>query len=157
MAVTDEPTTSDRELELAATRRRSPRLLETAAVVVLAAVYAVFASTTRSFTVGGDIATAAGFVPIGLLAARSVWSRRAAGEPHRRSFDAAARRRLAPWIVTITVLVVWEVAMYLAGFGGHRSADPTISSLYDRASASRTGRGIFLFLWQLFGWGLFRR
>ncbi len=156
-AVTDEPTTTDRELEPVAVRLASPRLAEVAAVVVLAAVYAAFASTTRPFTVGGDVATAVGFVPVGLLVARSVRRRRAAGEPHRRSFDAVTRRRLAPWLIALAVLVGWEIAMYFAGFGGHRSADPTISSLYDQASTSPLGRGIFLFLWQLLGWGMFRR
>lgn len=157
MAATDEPTTTDRELELAAARLGSPGPAELAVVMVVAAVYAAFASTTRSFTVGGDVATAVGFVPVGLLVARSAWRRRAAGEPHQRSFDAATRRRLAPWLIAIAVLVGWEIAMYFAGFGGHRSADPTISSLYDQASTSPLGRGIFLFLWQLFGWGMFRR
>jgi hypothetical protein len=63
---------------------------------------------------------------------------------------------LWPWLAVIGVLSGLELVAYLVG-GSDRHAWPTLSALYDGASAHEWAKGVFAALWLAMGWGLFRR
>jgi len=73
---------------------------------------------------------------------------------------AAARtgpRRIWIWVAVLGAAGAWELFCYFSGFGGHRHAYPTISSLQDLASRWRAGRAAIVLLWIALGWRLLRR
>jgi hypothetical protein len=128
--------------------------------VVLAAVgYSFLAASTTPFTWDADLVVAIAFLPVAGVMAQSLHRRRAVRDEegilvhaHRR-----ADERLWPWVVAITAICLWELIVYFAGWGGHRSEFPTGSVIYDDLSAYLPVKALLFFAWLVLGWRLVRR
>lgn len=122
--------------------------------LVLLAVYGYLVSTTRPFTGGSDAVVAVGFAGVGALAVRTVVRRHRA----RADRDRPARPgALWAWLAVIGLAAGWELATYFAGFGGHRRAWPTLSSLADIAFRYQAAKAAAAAVWIALGLGLARR
>ncbi|HZE15792.1 MAG TPA: hypothetical protein VE197_08800, partial [Mycobacterium sp.] len=97
------------------------------------------------------------FAIFGALMVVTLRRRRSASRSGSQATAQRRRGELWPWIAAISVLAVWEIATYFAGFGGHRQSFPTVSSLYDEAARWRGAKAAAYFLWLALGWGLVRR
>lgn len=127
--------------------------------VVAGAIAATFAygwvaSGTRPFTVGADSVTAMalglGAVAATLTGLGVFGSKTRTGGP-----PSEARPAVWPWLVSLGILVLWELAVYWAGVADSRHVFPTLSSLYDDAARWRGTKATFFALWLLLGFGLF--
>lgn len=132
--------------------RRLPRALLLVGLA-LGAADAGWVATTVPFTAGADAAVAVGFALMAVPAVRALRGRRRRGGAARPPAPTGA---LWPWLAVIGVLSGLELVAYLVG-GSDRHAWPTLSALYDGASAHEWAKGVFAALWLAMGWGLFRR
>jgi hypothetical protein len=115
-------------------------------VLLLAAVgLAIAAGRTVAFTTAADVVTALGLAAFVTVLALQ-WPR--AG---RRTVEG----RVWPWVVTVVVVVGWELETYLAS--GTRAAHPTLSSMADAVERYWGLKALMFFAWLLLGWGLARR
>jgi hypothetical protein len=124
-----------------------------AAGLVALAAYGYLVSTTSPFTWVADVAVAAGFVVVGAVGVRTLENRRT-GHDRRRGQEPGA---LVLWVVSLGLLVGWELVTYFAGLSGHRNAWPTISSLTDIAFRYPAAKGAAVAMWIALGLGLVSR
>lgn len=128
--------------------------LEAAFLVLLAAAYAAWASSTSPFTVPADVAVS---VPGAAFLAAFVLQRRRPEWPWRRLPRASPPREggVAGWLAVIALLVGVELASYF--HGGPRASYPTLSSAGDALFRWRPARAAGWLVWLGTGWFLVRR
>lgn len=140
----------------AGTPRGRARVLAVAAPAVVLSVYA---SKTKAFTIGADLACTLGFVAMATVFVNAfrrrteIEAESEAGQPLRTRL---ASEEVAPWAMTLGAVVVWELATYFAGFGGYRQDFPTLSVIFNDSARWTVTRGVWFFVWLAFGWGVFR-
>jgi len=151
-----------------------------------AAAYAWLMGGSKPFTISADAETAGAFVlvlavstvagrcrglrvpsaapalpqPAGSSPAQPAGSspaQPAAQSSPRPSAPATEPDRFWVWLVVVGAVAAWELFCYFSGFGGHRHAYPTISSLQDLVSRFRVGRSTIVLAWFALGWRLTRR
>lgn len=123
--------------------------------LVIGAFYSWAVATTKPFTTAADAVVALGFLLMGLVLVGCL--RRWGKGPRQARLDRRRTGNVTPWVVTIVILAIVELAAYFAGWGAGRHAFPTLSSLYDEASSSSVAaKAVLVFLWLAMGWGLFR-
>ena len=120
-------------------------------IVVLAA-YCYVVSASRPFTSAADAALSVGFAGVGAVGLGTVLRRRTARLDRRRRPGA-----LWLWLAVVSLVAGWELVTYFAGFGGHRRAWPTISSLTDIAFRYQAAKGAAVAVWIALGLALVRR
>lgn len=125
---------------------RRPTVLVATVLLALAAVLSGLAGTTRPFTSAADAVTATGIAAVTVVAVVAV--RRG---PERRAAAGSARS----WYLVAAAGVLWELAVYFAGWSGRRAEFPTLSSLGDDLGRWPAGRAAMFLVWLLLGWGLF--
>ena len=119
-----------------------------AAVVVVALVYAWFASALRPFTHPEAIAVAIPIVIAGIAVLR---------RPARRAGDAAetgTRRGIWVWRGFLGAFLVWELISFRLS---PRVDHPTISSIADAIMSAHPGRFIMVVAWLAVGYWLLTR
>jgi len=128
--------------------------LEPATLLLVAAAYAAWASSTSPFTVPADVAVS---IPGATFVAALVLQRRWPDGPWRRLPRARPPRvgGAAGWLVGIALLVGVELAAYF--HGGPRASYPTISSAGHALFRWRAARAAGWFGWLGTGWFLARR
>lgn len=117
--------------------------------------YAWLMGSSRPFTVGADAETAVAFA--GVLGAAVVVGRRWRRAGEAGSAGAGEAGHWWVWLAVLCVVVGWELFCYFSGFGGHRHAYPTISSLQNVISRSQAGRAAMVLAWMALGWRIARR
>ena len=130
------------------------RTAETAVLLVVAAAYAAWASTTSPFTTAADVAVS---VPAASFASALVLQRRWPAGPWRRLTPVRPVRggTAGAWVVVVGLLVGMELASYF--HGGPRAAYPTISSAQDALFHAQAARAAGWFVWLVVGGFLARR
>jgi hypothetical protein len=128
----------------------------TVGLLLAAAAYAGWASTTTPFTLEGDVATA---IPLVVLVAAVLTQRlardRGVPGPLRR-LDPPAATTGAAWPIPAALggLLGWELYNY---FSLPRPLHPTVSSLYDSAAGADAWKAVIFLAWLALGWALVRR
>jgi hypothetical protein len=132
-----------------------PREALAATLILSAATYSWFAAAARPFTTSADVFCSVAFAGIAVVIfvtrVPRASSRTTRADPASESF-----RSFLPWIVIVSLIVVWEIGTYCAGLGGSRHNFPTISSLYDEGARFHAVKASLFFLWLMLGWRMFR-
>ncbi len=145
-------------------RSGTARRVVGAGLLACGIAYAWFASSTRSFTAGAEIATA---IPLGLLVGGAVLQSRLGNpfpiervdRPPRTGIvgrwqDPRARAGMVAWGLLVPLSVMWELFNY---FQSDRHQHPTVSSFLDTVSLHHWSKAVLYLGWLLLGWFLLRR
>lgn len=135
-------------------RRNLPLVV---AVLIASAAYSWLASGTTPFTLWAEIACGVASVIVGHLAILKIVRMPKARDRHRTvASRALPGELLEPWILAVSLFIVWELSTYFAGFDGHRNEFPTLSVIANFISVWRPGKAVLFGLWLTLGWAIFK-